>query len=234
MRVWKEKDMNKKAYQDGTLSLKAKGVLAIIESLGGKATRSSIAECCLEQRYGISSALIELKARGLIEAVNRQDAAGRFSGTFYKLKAPAGNNRTEKKEKTSPEPASDKLSEQKESPAGEPKEAEFDLGDEVFISMVYGSRNVDIPRSFVDSMKNFYPDIDVEQSIRNAAAFATSHQKRYAHNKAWKPYLTNWLKTDTQDEKMRRKTTDSYKSKPSFRSMDVTDQYEGADVGVML
>lgn len=232
MGVWKEKNMNKKAYQDGTLSLKAKGVLAIIESLGGKATRSSIAECCLEQRYGISSALIELKARGLIETVNRQDAAGRFSGTFYRLMNPAKDSETKKK--ISPEPVSNKLPEQKQSPAEEPKEAEFDLGDEIFISMVYGSKNVDIPRSFVDSMKNFYPDIDVEQSIRNAAAFATSHQKRYAHNKAWKPYLTNWLKTDTQDEKMRRKTTDSYRSKPSSRSMDVTDQYEGADVGVML
>lgn len=224
--------MKKDAYRDSALSLKAKGVLAIIESLGGKAKKQDITACCQGQRSAVTSALVELRAKGIVESVLMQDASGKFRGTLFRL--------TEKKDtagRKKPAASKEKKTEKKTNAgadSGTQGQSEFDLGDETFVSMIYGSRPVEIPRSYVESMKVYYPDINVEQAVRDAAAFATSHEKRYAHNTQWKGYITNWLKTETAKMEAKDNIRNSQRAALRSGSPDATDQYRNDSVGVTL
>ena len=55
------------------------------------------------------------------------------------------------------------------------------------------SEEVGIPVSWVESMKNLYPDLDVEGEVRKAVAWCLNNPKARKTSAGWQRYLNAWL-----------------------------------------
>ena len=55
------------------------------------------------------------------------------------------------------------------------------------------SEEVGIPVSWVESMKNLYPDLDVEGEVRKAVAWCLNNPKARKTRAGWQRYLNAWL-----------------------------------------
>lgn len=222
------------------LSLRAKGLLSALEHMEGPFTLKAISGICREGRYEISSTLAELEDAGLLKRQKTKDDKGRFSGTIYifaydgmgkppkmkgKIEAKtSGDTKTTKKPENHSQP--DLFTE--EPPAEDKKEQE----DPVFIKLLYGNKGWDIPMSFVETMKKHYPDINVEQSIRDAAAWSIANEDITRNRKGtWKQYLNGWLRRN-EEKAVSRNEARNYGRKTA---PDRTNQYQDDDdIGVML
>ena len=222
------------------LSLRAKGLLSALEHMEGPFTLKAISGICREGRYEISSTLAELEDAGLLKKRKTKDDKGRFSGTIYtfacdkterpfkmkgenKAKTSDDTKRTEK-----PEGHSQPDLFMEEPPAEDKKEKE----EPIFMKLLYGNKGWDIPMSFVETMKKHYPDINVEQSIRDAAAWSIANENITRNRKGtWKQYLNGWLRRN-EEKAVSRNEARNYGRKAA---PDRTGQYQDDDdIGVML
>lgn len=222
------------------LSLRAKGLLSALEHMEGPFTLKAISGICREGRYEISSTLAELEDAGLLKRRKTKDDKGRFSGTIYtfacdKTERPfkmKGENKaktsddTKRTEKLEGHSQPDLFME--EPSAEDKKEKE----EPIFMKLLYGNKGWDIPMSFVETMKKHYPDINVEQSIRDAAAWSIANENITRNRKGtWKQYLNGWLRRN-EEKAVSRNEARNYGRKAA---PDRTGQYQDDDdIGVML
>lgn len=231
-----------------SLSLRAKGMLSIIEHLGSSFTIKDMTGVCGDSRHVVTGTIAELEEAGLLRSCRQKDDKGRFQGYSYHL-AKGEDTEATSPAKPQAETVSPKKEEETKKPRKTQKKAEetMDLfGDEltagkaestdkrideqIFMKLLYGDRGYDIPMSFVETMRHLYPDINVEQSIRDAAAWSIANEDRTKRRKeSWKTYLNRWLRKDQQDAMSRNEAR-----RNGRRTPDGTDQYKDDDIGVML
>lgn len=231
-----------------SLSLRAKGMLSIIEHMGSSFTVKDMTDVCGDSRHVVTGTIAELEEAGLLRSCREKDDKGRFQGYSYHLAKKEGMETTSpaeplaeaippKKEEKAKKPRKTKKRAEEtmdlfgdELPAGKAESTDKGTGEEIFMKLLYGDRGYDIPMSFVETMRHLYPDINVEQSIRDAAAWSIANEDRTKRRKeSWKTYLNRWLRKDQQDAMSRNEARRSGRRTP-----DGTDQYKDDDIGVML
>ena len=222
-----------------TLSLRAKGLFSAMEQMDGSITLKTISGTCREGRYELASILAELEHAGLVTRCREKDARGRFQEMTYQLAQ--GKGVPAKKRKAKPK-MDDAACRPDMTASSETTPDLFDMdqmmvansaktAEPVFMKLLYGNKGYDIPMSYVETMKGFYPDINVEQSIRDAAAWSVANEdKTKKRTGTWKQYINGWLRRDQEQALARNEARSSGKKS----APDRTGQYSNDDVGVTL